>query len=331
MTINLWPEHMAMMVALQPTMLELLPQLRPVADCWQPSDFLPDLAREDWHERVEELRADAAVLSDDVLVVLVGNIVTEEALPSYQTALNRFPGMTDPTGTDTNPWAQWSRGWTAEEKRHGDLTRAYLLLSGRVCMRAVEVTVQHLLRNGFDTRADGDPYRGLAYASFQEHATKTSWNQLGKLCGEQGAPLLHRICGVVAADEARHERVYVSLLREVVVRDPNGALEALEATLCRSIVMPAKLMNDGKDRQLFTHFADVGQRIGVYGLDDYADNMQQLIATLGLTDLKGLSSNAERAREAICALPVRFRALADERRERPARPIAFSWINDRWA
>ncbi len=329
MTVDPWPEHMAMMVALQPTVLELLPQLRPTADCWQPSDFLPNLEREDWHDRVEELRADAAVLSDEILVVLVGNIVTEEALPSYQTALNRFAGMTDPTGTDANPWAQWSRGWTAEEKRHGDVTRAYLLLSGRVNMRTVEVTVQHLLRGGFDTRADGDPYRGLAYASFQEHATKTSWSQLGKLCGDLGAPLLHRICGVVAADEARHERVYASLLREVVARDPNGALEALEATLCRSIVMPAKNMSDGKDRQLFTHFADVGQRIGVYGLADYADNMQQLVTTLGLAQLKGLSSEAARAQETICTLPARFRALAEERRARPARPVAFSWIHDR--
>ncbi len=170
MTINPWPEHMAMMVTLEPKVRELLPQLRPTADCWQPSDFLPDLAREDWHDRVAELRSDAEVLSDEILVVLVGNIVTEEALPSYQTALNRFAGMTDTTGTDDNAWAQWSRGWTAEEKRHGDVTRAYLLLSGRVEMRSVEVTVQNLLRNGFDTRADGDPYRGLAYLSTQQHA-----------------------------------------------------------------------------------------------------------------------------------------------------------------
>jgi acyl-[acyl-carrier-protein] desaturase len=331
MTLDCWSAHMATMVDLEPTVRQLLPQLRPVADCWQPSDFLPDLTAEGWQDGVQALRRDAAGLSDEVLVVLVGNIVTEEALPSYQTALNRFAGMTDATGTEPHAWAQWSRGWTAEEKRHGDVTRAYLMLSGRVCLRTVEVTVQHLLRNGFDTCAEGDPYRGLAYASFQEHATKTSWNQLGKICGEQGAPLLHRICGVVAADEARHERVYAALLREVVLRDPDGALEALDATLCRSIVMPARTMHDGHDGRLFTHFADVGQRIGVYGLRDYAANMDQLIATLGVTSLVGLSGEAERAREAICALPARFRALAEEREARPARPVAFRWIHDRSA
>jgi acyl-[acyl-carrier-protein] desaturase len=322
---------MAVVVDMVPEVAQQLPQLRPVEDGWQPSDFLPNMGTEGWHESVQALRAEAAHLSDEVLVVLVGNIVTEEALPSYQTALNRFPGLTDLTGTDTNPWAQWSRGWTAEEKRHGDVSRGYLMLSGRVNLRSVEVTIQHLLRNGFDTRAEGDPYRGLAYASFQEHATKTSWNQLGKLCGAQGAPLLHKICGVIAADEARHERVYVSLLREVLQRDPSGGLEALEATLTHAIVMPARLMHDGHDRRLFERFADVGQRIGIYGPHDYAENLAQLIKTLGIETLQGLDERGEQAREVICGLPARFHAMADARTQRAPRPVPFTWIHGRRA
>src|SRR5258708_468045 len=93
---------------------EQLPLLTPVKDIWQPSDFLPDLTHKDWHEKVNELRIKAANLSDEVLVVLVGNIVTEEALPSYQTWLNRSRGLKDETGASLNPWALWMRGWTAE-------------------------------------------------------------------------------------------------------------------------------------------------------------------------------------------------------------------------
>lgn len=40
------------------------------------------------------------------------------------------------------------RGWTAEENRHGDALHAYLYLSGRVDMRAVQRTVQRLLAAG---------------------------------------------------------------------------------------------------------------------------------------------------------------------------------------
>jgi acyl-[acyl-carrier-protein] desaturase len=75
-------------------------------------------------------------------------MVTEEALPSYQSMGNRTEGIADDTGASSLPWAQWLRGWTAEENRHGDLLNRYLYLSGRVDMRQVETTVHHLLRNG---------------------------------------------------------------------------------------------------------------------------------------------------------------------------------------
>lgn len=324
-------ERIAVMRDLEPVVEAQMPLLRPVADCWQPSDLLPRMGSDAWRDDLDALRAEAAALTDEMLVVLVGNVVTEEALPSYLAALNRCGGTTDATGCDDHPWARWARMWTAEEKRHGDVTRTYLYLSGRVDMQAVEWTVQHLLRNGFDNKANGCPYRGLAYASFQEHATKRSWNQLGQLAGGVGGATLHRICGLVAADEARHERAYATVMTAVVERDPAGALEALEDTLGHPVAMPAKTMTDGHDRRLFGHFADVGQRIGVYTLSDYADNLEQLIATLGLADLKALPPEAEAARDAVCSLPARHRALADERREQPVRPVPFRWLHGRRA
>ncbi|MGY8650191.1 MAG: acyl-ACP desaturase, partial [Verrucomicrobiia bacterium] len=53
-------------------------------ECWQPQDLLPDLTAEDWADRVKAFRAPSVGLSDAVLVVLVGDMVTEEALPTYQ-------------------------------------------------------------------------------------------------------------------------------------------------------------------------------------------------------------------------------------------------------
>ena len=76
-------------------------------------------------------------------------MVTEEALPTYQKMLNILDGgVRDETGSSPTSWAVWTRAWTAEENRHGDLLNRYLYLSGRVDMRQVETTVHHLLRNG---------------------------------------------------------------------------------------------------------------------------------------------------------------------------------------
>ena len=327
-SITMDPARLRVMADLLPHVEAFLPQLKSVEESWQPADLLPDFRGDAWREPLEGLRAEALNLSDEVLVVLVGNVVTEEALPSYQTALNRFGGLTDSTGVETHAWGRWSRGWTAEEQRHGDVSRGYLYLSGRVDMRSVEQTIQHLLRNGFTMGAGGDPFRGLAYASVQEHATKTSWQQLGKIVGQAGAPLLHKICGFIAADEARHERVYRGMMQGIMGRDPEGALAALRDTLGR-VAMPAKNMTDGRSRTLFQDFAAVGQRIGVYGLRDYADNVQGFVDELGLDTLSGLSAQAAEDQEVICRLPERYRRQAEILDRHRTRPKSFRWIHDR--
>jgi acyl-[acyl-carrier-protein] desaturase len=141
---------------------------------WQPQDYLPDMTTDAWIEELKEFREMAASVPDDLLVVLIGDMVTEEALPTYQTLLNTFEGCDDPTGTSDSAWARWSRGWTSEENRHGDLLNKYLYLGGRCNMRSIEVTIQHLITNGFNPQAKKDPYRGFVYTSFQERATKIS-------------------------------------------------------------------------------------------------------------------------------------------------------------
>jgi acyl-[acyl-carrier-protein] desaturase len=68
---------------------------------------------------------------DDLLVCLVGNMVTEEGLPTYMMMANRVAAVRDATGRDEHGWA----GWTAEENRHGDLLNRYLYLCGRLDTR----------------------------------------------------------------------------------------------------------------------------------------------------------------------------------------------------
>ena len=67
---------------------------------WQPSDFLPDSQKptDEWFDEVREMRKVAADLPDELLLVLIGDMITEEALPTYLTLLNTLEGTDDPTG-----------------------------------------------------------------------------------------------------------------------------------------------------------------------------------------------------------------------------------------
>ena len=212
---------------------------------WQPSDFLPDLSAEDWQDQLESFRSGARAISDELLVILVGNMVTEEALPNYAVSLNLI--ACDEEGDSPLPWAQWLRGWTAEENRHGDLLSAYLRLTGRVDMRAVEESVHRLLVRGFNPRAYPDPYNGLVYTSFQERATKISDHRIAEAAGAQGERHLAMICKKISGDEARHETFYQSMFDRVADLDPEGAILAVggirdEPVVRDGVVVPGKRM-----------------------------------------------------------------------------------------
>ena len=62
---------------------DILIHLKPVDKSWQPQDFLPDPSSEGFIDQVIELRERSHELPDDYLVCLVGDMITEEALPTY--------------------------------------------------------------------------------------------------------------------------------------------------------------------------------------------------------------------------------------------------------
>ena len=113
----LTPERMDVLREMETWVEEhVLTLLKPVEASWQPSDLLPDpaaLGSDGFHAACLELRAAAAEVPDELLVCLVANMVTEEALPTYPSGLNRFEVVRDATGADPTPWARWIRGWSA--------------------------------------------------------------------------------------------------------------------------------------------------------------------------------------------------------------------------
>ncbi|APW60086.1 acyl-ACP desaturase [Paludisphaera borealis] len=321
---------MSIVASLQDQVEENLALLAPVESAWQPTDFLPDFSAEDWYDQLKAFREGALCVPDDLLVVLVGNMITEEALPNYSISLEQI--AKDPTGITDTPWARWLRGWTAEENRHGDLLNAYLRLTGRVDIRSVETTIHHLIRNGFTTGNEGNPYAGLIYASFQERATRLSHGNLARLVDRSGEETLAKICRKIAADETRHEVFYTKIVGEIFKGDPENAMLAYRHMLRRLISMPGARMEDGRDPDLFDHYSNVTQRTGVYTTTEYAGIISHLNKAWNIGSLS-LTGKAAKAQDYICNQPQRYENLAPELEARSkSEPAAsFSWIRDRKA
>ncbi len=326
------PSQADVIKQLEPFVSTQLHWLKPVDQTWQPSDLLPDSSAASWHDEVETLRQHAQGLHRDLLVVLVGDTITEEALPAYQTMLNRH-GFGDPTGADPSPWAQWTRGWTAEENRHGELLGRYLYLCGRIDMRAVEMTTHHLLRNGFDPNTGNDPYQGLTYTAFQERATRISHSNVAQLAVKQGDMLLGRLCNVIAGDEARHEEAYKRFVGQLITLDPSGALVAIAKMMRTKVAMPARLMSDGGASDLFERFTAAAQRLGVYTVRDYAHIIEHLVEYWKIPSVRGLSGEAVKAQEYLCGLAPHYFRLAEKLESRSSNqpPIPCGWMLDQAA
>ncbi len=323
-----FPDHQHVIRAIEPAVARHLSLLLPLDRAWQPTDYLPDLETVSWRDEVERFRTAAEAVSDELLVVLVGDMVTEEALPSYSAALNGL--VQDTEGTNPAPWARWLRGWTAEENRHGDLLNAYLRLTGRVHMRAVERTIHGLVANGFNPQTGTDPYGLLVYTAFQERATRVSHGNVGRIAARLGDQHLARICGVIAGDEARHEAFYTRMMAEVLERDPAGGILAFRAMLRGRIAMPGRFMEDGQDPDLFDHFAIVAQRANVYTLRDYASIIDHLVTVWGIAG-RAVTGEAARAQDELCRQAEHHARLAERTAAALAKqpPRAFSWIRDR--
>lgn len=302
--------------------------LAPLDKVWQPTDYLPDLTQENWHEQVKDFRDRAQALSDEILVVLVGDMVTEEALPSYSVSLNEIARQKD--GDEELPWTKWLRGWTAEENRHGDLLNAYLRLTGRVDMRSIEVTIHNLIAEGFNPKTYPDPYNGLVYTSFQERATKISHGNVGKIAQAEGDANLAKICQRIAGDESRHEAFYTKMMLRVFELDPEGGMLAFRNMLRGLIAMPGRLMYDGHDPDLFDHFAVIAQKLNVYTVHDYSLIIDHLVSTWDIAH-RPVSGKAAKAQQYLCQQAERYRFFADEiaadLKKRPK--IPFSWIQNR--
>ncbi|MFP9116754.1 acyl-ACP desaturase [Flavobacterium sp. RNTU_13] len=300
--------------------------LIPVESIWQPSDLLPDSQNENFFEEVKELREIAKDLPYDFWVTLVGDTITEEALPTYESWLMDVEGV-DQVGEGGNGWSKWVRQWTGEENRHGDLLNKYLYLSGRINMREVEMTTHHLINDGFDIGTDRDPYKNFVYTSFQELATYISHNRVSQLAKKYGDKKLSKMCKLVAGDEMRHHLAYSEFVNRIFQVDPSEMMLAFQHMMKLKITMPAHFLRESGDKisTAFEEFSNSAQRIGVYTSHDYVDILRKLIEKWQIDKVSGLTAEAEKARDYLMKLPDRM-ARISERLVIPEESYIFKWV-----
>jgi acyl-[acyl-carrier-protein] desaturase len=298
--------------------------LKPIDSNWQPSDFLPDSREEGFLEKISELQEKAKELPYDFWITLIGDTITEEALPTYESALFSLDNVNH--GPES-PWAIWTKGWTSEENRHGDLLNKYLYLSGRVNMREMEVSTQYLLADGFNIQTNNDPYRVFIYTSFQELATMISHKRVSSLAKAQDNDELAKMCTMIAADEGRHAHAYKSFVTQVFEADPNEMMLAFADMMKKKIVMPAHYMRETGVAmgETFEHFSNAAQRLGVYTSEDYVGILDILLKYWKIENICNLDESGEKARDYLVKLPSRLTRIA-ERMTIPVVDYEFSWI-----
>jgi acyl-[acyl-carrier-protein] desaturase len=298
--------------------------LIPVETIWQPTDFLPNPQGDTFYDDVREIRELSKELPYDFWVVLVGDMITEEALPSYESWLMDVEGV-DQVGR--NSWGKWVRHWTSEENRHGDVLNKYLYLSGRVNMKEIEKTTQYLIADGFDIGTDRDPYKNFVYTSFQELATYISHNRVAKMAKAKGNKQLAKMCKIISGDEMRHHHAYSEFVERIFEVDPNQMMMAFHYMMKQKIAMPAHFLRESGDKigTAFEEFSNTAQRIGVYTSRDYIDILQKLIIRWDIGNIQGLNDEAEKARDYLMKLPSRMLRLAD-RITIPENSYQFKWV-----
>ncbi|MEN9325998.1 MAG: acyl-ACP desaturase [Flavobacterium sp.] len=298
--------------------------LIPVEKIWQPTDLLPDSNQENFLEEVKELREISKDLPYDFWVTLVGDTITEEALPTYESWLMDVEGVDN---VERNGWSKWVRHWTGEENRHGDALNKYLYLSGRVNMREIEQTTQHLINDGFDIGTGRDPYKNFVYTSFQELATFVSHNRVALIAKKYGEKKLFKMCNLIAGDEMRHHLAYSEFVNQIFKVDPSEMMLAFQYMMKQKITMPAVFLRESGEKigSAFEAFSDSAQRIGVYTAADYVEILEKLNVKWDIANINGLTAEAEKARDYLMKLPERMKKIS-ERIIIPEEGQIFKWV-----
>lgn len=283
---------------------------------WLPGELV-DFSDDARLPALVDLRDRARGLAPAIKVSVMLNLLTEEGLPHFHRIIAEHVGTLD-------IWRRWTRLWTAEEDRHGNVMRDYVRDAALFKPGALDRLQFDFLNTGFDPDWAGSPYRLLAYTSLQERATQISHANTARLAGAE-EPLLQKVLARLAADEARHCAFYRDAFALALADDPDGALLEL-ARVAPTLSMPGGTIAG------FQMMAEVERQAGVFGPREYAAMVAESLASWGIGAIEPQRGEARRARDDLMVLPARLTVLADRLdQRRRLKTFAFDFLRDRVA
>lgn len=286
---------------LEPVAAKLLDRHLGVAKEWFPHELVPYGRGKDFEEGYQwapehaDFGAGGTEIDEAVRAALFVNLLTEDNLPYYFRDIDRAFGSDSAFG-------EWSRNWTAEEGRHSIVMRDYFTVTRAVDPVALERARMVQVRGG-QVPTPGDVYEAMIYVSLQELATRISHRNTGKLMTD---PIGTAIMSRVGNDENLHYLFYRDLTAAALELDPSTMVMAMERAV-RTFAMPGLGIPD------FDRLSREIARAGIYDLLIHHDQILEpvIMRHWKLTELTGLSAEAEEAREALVKRMARTRKVGE--------------------
>ena len=274
---------------IEPVAGRLLERHMGVAKEWFPHEMVPYDRGKSFESGAQWSPGDADFgdagieIDEPVRDALFLNLLTEDNLPYYFRDIDRL------FGSDSS-YGEWARNWTAEEGRHSIVMRDYMTVSRAVDPVALERARMIQVRGG-QVPDPGDAIEALAYVSMQELATRISHRNTGKLMKDEiGTAIMSR----VGNDENLHYLFYRDLTSAALEVDPSTTVIGIERAV-RNFEMPGTGIPD------YERMAREVARAGIYDLLIHHDQILEpvVLRHWKVTELTGLSPEAEQAREAL--------------------------------
>jgi len=245
---------------LEPTVESEINRHLTVAKEWMPHEYVP------WSEgetfagvlNGREWKPEELKFSDAARTSMIINLLTEDNLPSYHLAISRGVDGISRDGA----WGTWIGRWTAEEGRHGQAIRDYLLVTRAVDPVDLERARMKHMQEGFSAIHEG-PLHGIAYVSFQELATRVSHRNTGAATGD---PVAEQLMARIALDENLHMIFYRNVMAAAFDYSPDRAMRAVTDTV-RDFAMPGHGIDGFGRKALAIAVA------GIYDLRQHKDDV----------------------------------------------------------
>ncbi len=271
----------AILRELEPVVERELERHLKTAKEWFPHEYVP------WSEgrnydgllEGEAWAPEQSKVPSAVATALAVNLLTEDNLPSYHFEIAVLFGR-------DRAWGEWVHRWTAEEGRHGQAIRDYLLVTRACDPVALERERMVHMAQGFQNDNPGDAIASIAYVSFQELATRVSHRNVGKATGD---PIGDKLFARIATDENLHMVFYRALLEASLELAPDRTMQAITQVV-KKFQMP------GYDLPGFQRKALEIAMAGIYDLRQHRDNVVMPVLNQWRVWDRDLGAEGEKAR-----------------------------------